>query len=177
MATDEQLEKLKLMYENGRSHYEEATFRRPARVTDRGFRWAAIYIAALAFLPSYLQVTIESLLNDWKEGLIVLALLKSMCSLASLLGFYFAIRSLADALRYRDYSWVNPEAVSEISGNLSLERFYGAMIERFISACLDNITNTQDASRYLANSNRWFYRALFLGITVYLICKLQNINI
>src|SRR5665213_1096595 len=54
-----QVDNLKLLHENIRKYFEEVTFIRQARITDKAFKFLTLYTFTIAVVPSFVKTVLD----------------------------------------------------------------------------------------------------------------------
>ncbi len=167
-----QVENLKIIHENVRNYFEEMTFTRQGRITEKAFKFLTLYTFTVAVIPTYVKTVLDfsQFVATFAAGIVWIVGI-SIVSLLSLGLFVIAVVLMLRVVHVQYHSafdfsgpleevWNNPELPEEV--------LLYSISKKLIEASNENFPVDDRRSERMKRSYTLFYVAVGAGLITFI---------
>ncbi len=171
-----QIDNLRLLHENIRKYFEEVTFTRQARITDKAFKFLTLYTFTVAVIPSLLKAVLEfsSTIVAKNAGTFWVASIAA-CTVAAILLFVISVVYMLQVVHVRYHSafdFSGPLDTVWNDASFPEEVLLYSISKKLIEAANDNLPVDDKRSQRMKLSYTLFYISVSIGLTLYVALRL-----
>ncbi|HET6402197.1 MAG TPA: hypothetical protein VFH95_12480 [Candidatus Kapabacteria bacterium] len=171
-----QVDNLKLLHGNIRKYFEEVTFTRQARITDKAFKFLTLYTFTIAVVPSFVKTVLDfsTQVAGGCCGVIWISII-GLLSLASIALFIISVVFMLQVMHVRYHSAFDFSDPLETVWNdpgLPDELLLYSVSKKLIEAANDNLPVDDQRSQRMKLSYTLFYTCVGMGLTLFVALRL-----